>query len=535
MKHGGCFRRAIAVLALVHAASAVAAEGIINVRDEGAVADGKAVCTSALQRAIDRCRAAGGGTVYFPAGTYLSGTLELKSHVTLHLDTGAILRGSPNPQDYPARPSVAPSYTDRYVRQALIAGENLEHVRLHGGGTIEGGGEAFRWKEYRDRPYVIRLVQCRDVTVDGLTLRASPMWMQHYLACDRVRIHGVRVFNHASYNNDGLDIDACHDVTVSDCTIDSDDDAIVLKSTLDRACENVTITNCVLSSHANAFKLGTESNGGFRNIAFNNSVIVSPRFSESMYGMQRGLAGIALECVDGGKLENVVIANVTITGVNVALFLRLGDRGRHFLPDGPKLPVGTFRKVSLSNIVATGTGRIGCSITGLPDHLIENVTLSDISLEFEGGGRKQLADKAVPERPEAYPESRMFGELPAYGVYCRHVRGLRFDNVRLSTMAPDARHALVCDDVRDLDINGLNAATAPIHSAAVLRFSQVQDARVRGFAARGMVDVFLKVDGEATRYVALIGNDFVPVRRVFESAAGVRGDAIRESGNLSAR
>ena len=535
MKHGGCFRRAIAVLAMLHAAIAGAAGNVINVRDEGAAADGKTVCTSALQRAIDRCSAAGGGTVYFPPGTYLAGTLELKSHVTLQLDNGATLRGSPNPKDYPSRPSVLPSYSDRYVSQALIAGENLEHVRLQGAGTIDGGGEAFHWKEYRDRPYVIRLVKCRDVTVEGLALRASPMWMQHYLACDRVRIHGVRVFNHASYNNDGLDIDGCHDVAVSDCTIDSDDDAIVLKSTLDRACENVTITNCVLSSHANAFKLGTESNGGFRNIAFNNSVIVSPRFSESMYGLQRGLAGIALECVDGGKLENVVIANVTITGVNVALFLRLGDRGRHFLPDGPKVPVGTFRNVSINSIVATGTGRIGCSITGLPGSRVENVTLSNVSVECEGGGKREQVDKAVPERPEVYPESRMFGELPAYGLYCRHVRGLKLDNVRLSTVAPDARHAVVCDDVRDVDINGLNAAPATADGAAVLRFSQVQDAKVSGFAARGAVDVFLSVDGEATRNVALIGNDFTSVRRVVERLADVPPGEIRNMGNTPAR
>ena len=342
-------------LVLALACTAVLARGAptsFNVRDDGAVADGKTLCTAALQRSIDRCAEAGGGTVFFPAGTYLSGTLVLKSNVTLELDAGATLLGSSDPKHYPPREPAVPSYTDNYVRQALIAGENLVNVGLRGRGTIDGNGGAFRWKEYRDRPYVIRLVQCQDVHIEGLTLRDSPMWMQHYLACDRVRIHRLRVFNHVTYNNDGLDIDGCHDVTISDCIFDTDDDALCLKSTLDRACENVVITNCVLSSHCNAFKLGTESNGGFKNITFNNCVILSPRFSEPIYGIRRGMGGIALEMVDGGQLENITVSNIVISGVNVPIFLRLGNRARPFLPDGAKPGMG-LRNVTIGNIVAT--------------------------------------------------------------------------------------------------------------------------------------------------------------------------------------
>lgn len=525
----GWFALALSCIATLRAAPAV-----FNVRDDGAAADGQTICTAELQRTIDRCAAAGGGTVYFPAGTYLSGTLSLKSHVTLHLDNGATLKGSANPKHYPPRQPIVESYTNRYVNQALIAGENLEHVGLSGGGTIDGNGGAFRWKEYRDRPYAIRFVKCKDVTIEGLTLRASAMWMQHYLACDRVRIRGLRVFNHVSYNNDGLDVDACHDVSVSDCVIDSDDDAIVLKSTLDRACENVTVTNCVLSSHANAFKLGTESNGGFKNIAFSNSVILSPRFSQSIYGMQRGGTGIALEMVDGGQLENVVITNVTIAGVNVAIFLRLGDRGRPFVENGAKLPVGSFRNVSISNVIASRTGRVGCSITGLPGSNVENVTLANVSVEFEGEGKKELVEKLVPERPEVYPESRMFGELPAYGFYCRHVRGLTLSNVRLSTLAPDARHAVVCDDVQDLALDQLSVPPTTDSGAAVVRLTQVERANVRGFKARGPVNVFLKVSGGENRDVALLGNDFTFVRQVVEAPADSAATAVRRSGNVPA-
>ena len=512
-------------------AAAWGAPLIIDVREAGAVGDGQALCTAAIQQCIDRCAAAGGGTVLLAGGTYVSGTLEMKSRVTLQIEAGATLLGSPRPQDYPARRSAVRSYTDNYVRQALLVGENLEHVTLRGAGTIDGNGGAFRWKEYLTRPYVIRFVQCRDVLVEGLTLQASPMWMQHYLACDRLRLRGLRVFNHVSYNNDGLDLDGCHDVAVSDCVFDTDDDALCLKSTLDRACENVTISNCVLSSHCNAFKLGTESNGGFQNITLANCVILSPRFSKVMYGIQRGLGGIALEMVDGGRLENVAISNVTIDGVNVPIFLRLGHRARPFAADGPKPAMGSFRNVSISNVIATRTGSIGCSITGLPGHAVENVALVNVSVESAGGGKRELVDKAIPELPGAYPESRMFGDLPAYGFYCRHVRGLTIDGLRLHARAPDARHALVCDDVQGLDLHGLKTGSAP-GSAPVVRLTQCQDMLVRGCYPGGVAEVFLQVDGDASRGIALVGNDLSRVGRVAQIAGGLPPEVVREAGNL---
>jgi hypothetical protein len=415
-----------ALLCTSPALSALAADQVVDVRDCGATPDGKTLCTRALQMAVDRCASAGGGTVYLPAGKWLSGTITMKSHVTLLLDAGCVLLGSTDPGDYPeTRPAVR-SYTDAYVCQSLIAGEDLDDIAIRGSGTIDGNGAAFRWKEYQNRPYLIRLVNCRDVLVEGVKLRNSAMWMQHYLACDRVRIVGITVWNHATYNNDGVDIDACHDVTISNCMIDSDDDALCLKSTLERACKNVTVSNCVLSSHANAIKMGTESNGGFQNITITNCTICSPRYSQVTYGCQRGLAGIALEIVDGGDLDGVVLSNIAMRGVTVPIFIRLGNRARPFKPGMPKPEVGRFRNVSLNNIVATGVSNVGCSITGLPQHPVENVTFRDIRIEFEGGGSRAEAGKQVPEKADSYPESTMFGVLPAYGFYCRHARGLKF-------------------------------------------------------------------------------------------------------------
>jgi polygalacturonase len=435
---------------LLIVAPLAAEEQPVNVRDLGAVPDGKTLCTSAIQKAIDRCSESGGGTVLLPPGVWLSGTLFLKNNVTLYLAAGSTLLGSTDAKDYPETNVKIRSYTDTYVGQSLIAGENVQNVSIRGRGIIDGQGAKFRFRGngYRHRPYTIRLVGCHDVLVEDVRLRNSAMWMQHYLACDRVRIHGVQVSSHVNGNNDGLDIDGCHDFVVSDCIIDSDDDAIVLKATSPRSNENVTIANCVLSSLCNALKMGTESTGGCKNLTITNCAIHKPRPSE------RGIAGIALEIVDGGALDRVTISNITIDGYLSPIFLRLGNRARPYTDGAPKPPIGTLRNVILSNIVATDASKIGCPIAGIPGHRIENVTLSNIRCEFEGGVTAKKIRHNIAESEDVYPECAMFGTLPAYGLYCRHVKGLRLLNVQFALSKPDARPAMVFDDAEDVLVDG---------------------------------------------------------------------------------
>jgi hypothetical protein len=514
---------------LLAAASLGAAEHRFDVRDYGARPNGKTLSTAAIQKAIDACAAAGGGTVYLPPGTLRSGTLRLKSHVGLWLEAGSILLGSERLDDYPRIISAVRSYTDVYVDRSLIAGENLEDVAIGGRGTIDGNGGKFHWPQYLNRPYVIRLVACRGVRVEGVTLRNSAMWMQHYLACDHVAIRGITVFNHATYNDDGVDIDGCHDVFIADSLFDSDDDGITLKSTLDRACENVVITNCLASSHCNAIKLGTESNGGFKNIAVSNCTISSPRSTSALYGANRGSGGIALEVVDGGTLDGVAISNVLITGINCPLFLRLGDRARPFREGGPRPPVGSFRNVMISNVIATGMSRSGCSITGLPGHCLENVWLDNVSLSFEGGGTQAQASRPVPELAGHYPDPTMFGTLPAYGLFCRHVQGLKLNRLRLRTTAADGRGALVCHDVQGLSLDGLDAGGGP-GAAAVVRLNDVREAMVRGCTLPNQADTFLEVRGAASRRIALWDNDLRRARRVLRTAAEVPEGAVSDRG-----
>jgi len=384
--------------------------------------------------------------VRVPAGTYLTGSLCLQSHVTLHLDAGATLLGSKRLEDYAVRIPALRSYTDNYTERSLLYGENLEAVALEGRGVIDGQGAAFRGP-YKVRPYLLRLVGCRDVAVRGITLRDSPMWVQHYLACDGLLIDGIRVVSTCNANNDGLDIDGCQRVRIAHCDIRSGDDAIVLKSTLDRPCRNVVITDCLLSSDCNAFKLGTESNGGFADITLSNCVIYQTR-----------LAGLALELVDGGALERVSLANVTMHETRGAIFIRLGNRARPFKADMAPPGMGRLSHVRISNVQAFGADAVGCSITGLPGHPVQDIALENVSVQFRGGGSAGDARREVPEHPAKYPEYSMFGPLPAYGFYCRHARGLRLSRVQVSLVEPDARPALVCEDVRELEVFGWRSA-----------------------------------------------------------------------------
>ena len=464
------------------------AERVYDIRSYGATPGGETLCTAAIQKAVNQCAASGGGTVYFPPAAWLSGTVALRSHVTLQLDAGCRLLASSNPADYPDAAFDGHSHKKISTARGLLCGQDLEDVTICGQGTIDGCGANARWKEEKQPPMVIRLVRCRDVLVENVSLRNSPTWMQLYRACERVRIRGITVNNHVHHGNDGLDIDDCRDVLVSDCRIDSDDDAICLKSTSRRPCENVTISNCVVSSDSNAIKAGTDSKGGFRNITITNCAISSPvgpkafgtvpTALRAIGGRERGLAGVALELVDGGTLENVAVTNLVIDGVITPIFLRLGNRGWPIHKDMPKAGVGTFRNVVLSNIVATHAWKVGCSISGIAGHPIENVQLSNIQITLDGGGTRSDSHVAVREMEESYPECTKFGILPAYGFFCRHAAGLKLCDVRLRTALPDLRHAVICEDVKGLVLDGLDVQPAG-GAAAAIRLLQCPGAQVR--------------------------------------------------------
>lgn len=385
-----------------------------------------------------------------PAGAYKTGTIILKSNVELHLEHGATLLGSTSLADYKQlKPDYLSLRTQRETIQ-LIYAFRANNISITGSGTIDGQGRGFKKLSTNDegitRPHLLRFICCERVTVDGISLRNSGCWMQHYLACDDVRISGIRVFNRNNYNNDALDLDGCHNVVVSGMISDSDDDGITLKSTSPRLCENISISNCVVSSHCNAIKLGTETNGGFRNINIHN-IVVKPSADQStqFYGNKHGLSAIALEIVDGGVLDNVSVGSITVEGTESPIFIRLGNRARGYYEGEQISSVGTLRNVMLSDISIVGAGPLGCSITGLPGHPVENITLSNIRLNHKGG----VSKTPVPddEKEKVYPEATMWGNLPARGFFVRHARNVKFNDIEISTEKPDARPDYVNVDV----------------------------------------------------------------------------------------
>ena len=454
--------RTIALLALACFIPSVKAADY-NIIDFGAHADTTMLSTDGLQQAIDACSEAGGGRVVVPAGIYKIGTIVLKSDVHLYLEQGATLYGSTNLNDYLPMKSDFVSLRTHTTTIQLLYADKVRNVVISGFGTIDGRGRAFRKQSWNDegitRPHLLRFIQSEDITVKDITLRNSGCWMQHYLACDRLRIDGIRVFNRNNYNNDALDLDGCHDVIVSNMMADSDDDGITLKSTSPRLSENIRISDCVVSSHCNAIKLGTETNGGFRNINI-SGIVVKPSSDqrEKFFGQWIGSSAISLEIVDGGVMENVSVSDVTVEGTESPLFVRLGNRARGYLSDGANMEriipvdhVGRIDGVRFDNIQIRHAGSMGCSITGLPGHPVENVCLSNISIRHKGGVSFDemaiIADSVKDEKEKAYPEATMWGCLPAKGFYVRHARNICFSNVHVETELPDARPMVVREDV----------------------------------------------------------------------------------------
>ena len=434
----------------------------------GARADTTRLSTVALQRAIDDCSKAGGGRVVVPAGGYKIGTIILKSDVHIFLENGATLYGSTDIKDYRPMKSDYVSLRTQHNTLQLIYADKVRNVAIEGFGTIDGQGGVFKKTTMEEagilRPHLIRFIQSENILLRDITLRNSGCWMQHYLACDGVRIEDVTVFNRDNYNNDALDLDCCRDVVVKGMIADTDDDGLTLKSTAERPCENIRISDCIVSSHCNAVKMGTESNGGFRNISISN-IIVKPSCNQEkkLYGMTRGISAISLGIVDGGVLENVNISDFTIEGTESPIFIRLGNRGRGYQFRSPDddptdfthlIPIDTMGRINgvqLSNILVHGAGATGCSITGLPSHPVENIWLSNITIQQKGGitetEQPKISERIKNEMEKDYPEATMWGCLPAKGFFVRHASNVQFHNVQILTEEADVRPDFLCDDV----------------------------------------------------------------------------------------
>jgi hypothetical protein len=419
-----------------------------------------------IQQRIDACHAQGGGVAIVPPGEHVCGTLHLRSNVELHLPAGASILGSLDPAEYSCEARNASELLHR--SRSLIVAENSSNIAITGHGVIDGRGtpEAFpavRPGDELERPMLMRFVDCQNLHLRDVQLRNSASWGCHFINCDQVRIEGIAMNSRLNRNNDGLDLDGCRDVFISNCRLVTGDDAICPKSTV-RATENMVVTNCILSSNTAAFKLGTSSAAGFRNITLSNCVFRDCR-----------MGAIKLLCVDGGVLENVLISDVVMDNVEGPIFIRLGSRGLRYdraedadkvaAPDGDWTRVsgskatGLLRLITLRNIRAYVVGSEltawGIMITGVPGHYVQDIVLRDIDISFPGGGSAADAKAIVPEDEKRYPEKCFFGVLPSWGVFLRHVKDVRLENVRLTTRSVDGRPAFYEEDaIRICKMNG---------------------------------------------------------------------------------
>lgn len=428
-----------------------------DITEYGAVSDTAYLSTEGIQKAIDVCSQSGGGRVLVPSGDYKTGSLQLRSNVHLYLEEGATIYGSTDINDYRPMTSSYVSLRTGIPTIQLIYADSVENVSITGFGTIDGRGSAFPKLSWNDegitRPHLLRIIRGKDIKVSGITMKNSGCWMQHYLACDRLRIDGITVFNRNNYNNDALDLDGCHGVTVSNMIADSDDDAITLKSTSPRLCEDVVISNCVVSSHCNAIKLGTETNGGFRNIII-RGIAVKPSDDQSsqFFGYPGGIghSAISLEIVDGGIMNNIDISDITVVGTESPIFIRLADRARPYSKDHPVEGIGSISGVILHDILIDEAGPTGSSITGLASHPVTDIQLHDIRIRHAGG--QPITPAPSDEKVKDYPESTMWGILPAQGFWLNHAKDILFRNVIVESASPDARPVYVTDDCENITI-----------------------------------------------------------------------------------
>lgn len=462
-------------------------QNVYNIVDLGANPNGKTLNTACFQAVIDKASNKGGGTIVVPAGRFLVGSLVLKSNVHLYLEKGAVILGSVNPYHYfnldmPGRP--IPDKKDDNSQMALIIAYKADNISITGQGTIDGQGRSlalsidslhhsgeridpnYNIYDLRPnetmRPKLIRLSTCSNVNISGVKLQNSSCWGLSLELCKNVNITKVKILNRAYWNNDGMDISDCKNVLISYCDVNSADDGICLKSYYTGySNDSVFIQDCSIRSSASAIKFGTASYGGFRNIKINN-IKIRDTFRSA----------IAIESVDGAHIENVEVANLDVKNTSNAIFIRLGHRG------GEKC--GTIKNVHIHDMKAElcfGRPDIDydmrgpsitffhnpfpSSITGIPAQSVENIRIENVQITHPGRASKGMAYMPIsnmhmiPEQIKEYPEYHMFRELPSWGFYVRHARGVTFKNVTMKTKDFDFRPAFVFDDANKIIVRNL--------------------------------------------------------------------------------
>lgn len=405
-----------------------------------------------IQAAIDSASRSGGGIVRVPTGVYFTSTIFLKSNVYLEISEGSTLKGVPLTKDYPDVIPAIRTFTDEYPQRSLIYAENQSNIGIIGKGVLDGNGGSIDFLINEDaKPYGVRFHSCKNVLYENVFMRASGFWMMHNFNCDSLTIRNIRIVNHAYGNNDGINIDGCRNVLVENCTVDANNDPVVIKMTNPYiTAENILVWNCDLATYSRAIKIGTETQGHVRNVRVENCRV---DFSKAgPFGSNfPGNVGINLSIVDGGSLDDVVIENIDIKGVRTPMTIRLGDRATLYNDTVPRPGVGTFRNILLKNITIVAREGISSTVSGINGHPLQNIRMENIDITVAGGEDALPPGFVVPENNSTKPDNDVLGEdIPAYGIFFRNVDTLMLSNVCVKALQPDGREKFIFENVSNL-------------------------------------------------------------------------------------
>lgn len=509
---------------------------IYNIRAYGAKGDGTTIDTAAVQAAIDACTRDGGGTVLVPAGTFVIGTVELKSNVTLHIAASGKLLGSADGKQYHAVDAI-PLHGDTTLvdgNWALLFAVNAKHVAIEGPGTIDGQGAQFHSAVRgtpppsglggNRRPYHVLVYRCQDFSVRNISLLDCAYHSVRIIQSTRVYLDSIYIHNRVNGNNDGFHFISAQYVTISNCIVKSQDDACAMFG----SCQNITITNSFFSTRWSVFRFG---GGHVENIAISNCLL------SEVDGCP-----IKFQGDPGSVFENISFSNLVLKDVTGPISISIGGR---LPPPDDKIPV-IARNISFSNIHGTvttdpaqlseatvtsgynpGEGHSCIVLNSVNDSILENISFDNIHLTFGGGGTAE--DAARRDVPQIFGEYFRLGPMPAYGLYARNARGITLHNVRFQVSTPDLRPAMILDHVEDVAVNGLSVQ-GNAQAESVLRFINSKHTLLTAIRVLTPSPAFVQLEGPANEGIIIEGGDLSMATAPVAYKSGATEGAVKLRG-----
>ena len=498
--------------------------GLYDVKDFGARGDSITSDTKSIQSAIDKCNSEGGGTVLLTQGKFRSGTIYMKSNVTLHIDAGAVLLGSTSIVDYTTDTHKMMYKNESRMDRCLIFAKNATSIAIEGFGEINGQGFPVNFPI--ERPLILRLLNCKNIRLKDITLTNPAAWTSAWLYCSDILVEGIHISSMANYNGDGLDFDGCQNVRVNNCSFDTSDDAICLQTSKpDIPCRNVVISNCIFHSKWAGIRIGLLSRGDIESVTVNNCLFRDIEDS-----------GLKIQMNEGAVMKNMIFSNLVMKNVPHPIFMTHCQQ--RACVDAPEelSPMKTMKGFIFENILAEsdtcGKNSV-IIISGMPGNPIEDITFSNIRMTNNGGGTSEDAARRTLNEftPEVlngwWPEVSLIGTVPAYGIYARHVKGLIIKDVSLTTSGIDLRPAIVLDDVSTASFSEVQANGDGI-SESVFRFQNVQETTVRNCSAVKPADIFIQVEGDETKDIFISRNNYYSGKKLFTSSSDVAKQSVKK-------